>query len=67
MDILLIFGSPDKIKITSPEPKDYLVISGKGLITSLGLKTIGRPKKKKAMHSINNISMEDLSNIIKDF
>ena len=41
------FGSLDKMKITSLEPKDYLVISGKGLVASLGLKTIVKSKKNK--------------------
>ena len=56
------------MKITSSEPKDYLGISGKGLITSLGLKTNIRSKKnKKARYAITNASMKYLSNIIKEF
>ena len=39
------FGSLDKMIITYSEPKDYLGRSGKGLITSLGLKTNVRSKK----------------------
>ena len=39
LDISLKFGSLDKMRIKSSEPKDYLVISGKVLIASLGLKT----------------------------
>ena len=35
LEISLKFGSLEDMKITSSEPKDYLVISGKGLITSL--------------------------------
>ena len=46
LDIYLNFGSMDRIKITSSKPKDYLGRSGKGLITSLGLKTIRSLKKK---------------------
>ena len=30
LDILLKFGSQDKMKIIPPEPKDYSGISGKG-------------------------------------
>ena len=45
LNISLYFGSIDKIKIISSEPKDYLEILGKGLITSLGIKTIIRSKK----------------------
>ena len=56
------------MRITSSEPKYYLVISGKGLITSIGLKTNVRTKNnKKARYTINNVSMKDLSNIIKEF
>ena len=45
LEILFDFGSLDKMKITSSEPKDHLGISGKRLITSLGTKTNLRPKK----------------------
>ena len=45
LDISLDFGSLDKIIITYSEPKDYLGILGKGLITSMGLKTIIRSNK----------------------
>ena len=38
LDILLKFGSVEKMKIKSSESKDNLGISGKGLITSLGPK-----------------------------
>ena len=67
LDILLKFGSLDKMKITSSEQGYYLGISGKGLITSLGLKTIGISKRKKARYAITNVSMEDLSKLIKVF
>ena len=39
LDILLNFGSLDKMTINSSNPKDNLRISGKGLIDSMGLKT----------------------------
>ena len=42
LEISLDFGSLDKMKIPSSEPKQYLGRSGKGLITSLGLNTIRR-------------------------
>ena len=68
MDIFLNFCSLEKIKITSSEPNDYLGISGKGLITYLGLKIIRRSKKKKkARCAITNVSLKDISNIIKKF
>ena len=47
LDISLKFGSLDKMEITYSDTKDYLVRSGKGLITSLVINTIGRSKKKK--------------------
>ena len=68
LDISLNFGSMDKMRITYSYPKDNLVRSGKGLINYLGLKAKSRPKKyKKARYSIGNITMKDLSKIIKDF
>ena len=46
----LKFVNMDKMKIISSKLKYYLGISGKGLITSLGLNTIRRSKNdKKAM------------------
>ena len=47
LDILLNFGSLDKMRITSSNQKYNLGISGKGLITSLGLKSKAGPKKYK--------------------
>ena len=68
LDILLKFGSLDNMRIKSSDPKDYLGISGKGLITSLGIKTNARSKKnKKSRYAITNVSMKDISNIVKDF
>ena len=53
MDISLKFDSLDKIKITSSESKDNLGRSGKGLITSLGLKAKVRTQKyKKAVGNL---------------
>ena len=42
------FGSLEKTRITSSEPKDNLGRSGKGFITSMGLKTNLKSKKKKS-------------------
>ena len=68
LDNSLTFGSLDKTKITYLESKYYLWRSGKGLITLLGLKTIVRSNKKKSYrYAINNVSMEDISKIIKEF
>ena len=66
--ISLKFGSLNKMRITSLEPNDNLVISEKGLITSLGLKDKSMPKKyKKARCAIKNVIKKDLSKIIKEF
>ena len=45
LEIFLKFDSLDKMKITSSESKYNSGISGKGLITSLGLKGKVRPQK----------------------
>ena len=56
------------MKILSSEPKDYLVRSGKGLITSIGLKNIRRSKKtKKSRFVITDVIIKDLSYIIKEY
>ena len=68
LDISLDFGSLDKMKTKILEPKDYLGRSGKGLITSLGLKTTRRSKKiEKARFAITNVSLKGIYNIIKEF
>ena len=64
-DIYLKFGDLDNIKITSPEPKSYLVRPGKGLITSLVLKAIRTIFFiNKAMFAITEFSLKYLSKII---
>ena len=66
--IYVYFGILYKMKIKSSETKYYLGRSGKGLITSMGIKTIRRSKKdKKARYAITNVSLKDISNNIKDF
>ena len=66
LDIFLKYDSLENIKITYLESKDNLGISGKGLLTSLGLKAKARPKKyKKARYAIGNISKNELSKIIR--
>ena len=47
LDISLEFGYLEKIKIISSEPNGYLGRSVKGLITSMGIKTIVRSNKNK--------------------
>ena len=68
LNISLKFDSLENMRITSSEPKDNLVRSGKGLITSLGLKARTRTKKcKNARYFIGNVSKKDLSKIIREF
>ena len=56
------------MKITSSERKYYSGISGKGLINSLGLKTIrSSNKSKKSRYVITNFSLKGISKIIKEF
>ena len=62
------FDSINKIDKTSSESKIKLGRSGKGLVTALALNNKARSKKyKKERYAIGNISMKDLSNIIKEF
>ena len=66
--IPLKFDSLDKMRITSSESKVNLGRSGKGLITSMGLRAKTGPKKyKKSRYSIVNTSNKYPSNIIKEF
>ena len=68
LDIYLNFGSLDKMKITSSDPKGYLGRLGKGLITSLGLRIIRMSKKnKKERYAITNASLKNIYNNIKEF
>ena len=56
------------MKITYSDPKDYLERPGKWLITSLGLRAKARQKNaKKASYAITNVSIRDLSKIIREF
>ena len=62
------FDSLNKMETTSSESRRKLGRSGKGLVTALALKTKARSKKyKKARYAIGNVSIKDLSNIIKEF
>ena len=62
------FDSLENIKITSSGSKDNLGRSGKGLIISMGLKSkVKLHKYKKARYSIGNVSIKDLSKIIREF
>ena len=54
--------------ITSSETKYYLRISGKGVITYLGLNTnLSSKENKKERYAINNVSIKDISKNIKEF
>ena len=62
------FDDLNKMENTSPESKVELEIPGKGLVTSLALKTKAKLKKyKKARYAIENVSMKYLSKKIKEF
>ena len=66
LDISLKFDSLDNMRITSSESKDNQGRSGKGLITSLGIKARTSTKKyKKARYAIGNVSMKELPKIIR--
>ena len=68
LDISLKCDSIDKVKTTSLESKEKFGRSGKGLISSLGLKAKVRPHKyKKSRYAIENVSKKDLSKIIREF
>ena len=62
------FDSLNNMETTSSESKLKLGRSGKRLVTALALKTKEMVEKyKKARYAIGNVSMKDLSNIIKEF
>ena len=62
------FDDQNKMETTSSESKVELERSGKGLVTTLALKTKERSQKyKKARYDIKNVSMKEPSNIIKGF
>ena len=68
LNISVKFDSLNKMKTTSSDSKGKLGRLGKGLVTALALKTKVRSQKyKKARYAIKNVSMKDLSNIIKEF
>ena len=64
LEISLKFDSMDKMKTTSSESKEKLGISGKGLITSLGLKAKVRPHKCKRRGMTSEMSVRM---IFKDY
>ena len=62
------FDDLDNMETTSSESKIEMEGSGKWLVIALDLKTKARSKKyKKARYAIDNVSMKDLSNKIKEF
>ena len=56
LDISLKFESLEKMRITSSDSKDNLLISRKGLITSLGIRSKARPKNAKRKDMPSEIS-----------
>ena len=68
LDISLKFYSLDKMRITYSASKVKLGRSGKGLITSLVLKSKKRPKKyKNSRYAVVNVSKKDHSRFIREF
>ena len=62
------FDSMNKMETTSSESKGKLGRSGKVLVTAMAFKTkVRSPKYKKARYALVNVSMKELSNIIKEF
>ena len=57
LDISLNFGSLDKMRVTSSESKYNFGRSGKGLITSMGIKAKSIPKKYKRQGIPSEISV----------
>ena len=57
----------DKREFTSSESKNYMVIPGKGITTSLGLSTKRSNKKKKSGFVITYITNQYLSKLLKNF
>ena len=57
LDIPLKFDSLDNMRIISSDTKDNLGRSGKGLITSLHIKSKARPKKYKKQGITSGISV----------
>ena len=62
------FDNLDKMETTSSESKVKMEGSEKWLVTALALKTkASSTKYKNARYAIENVSMKDLSNKIKEF
>ena len=68
LDISFKYDNMENMKITSSEPKYYLVSPGKGLITSMGLKAIKRSiNVKNAQFAVTEVRINDIYRIIMDF
>ena len=65
LDILLIFGSLDKMRIINLDPKDDLGRSGKGLITSLGVRST--EKKDMPLKMLLRRTSKRLSTSLKSY
>ena len=67
LNIYFNYSSLENMKITSSEPKCYFGRSEKKFITSLGLKTIIRSKKRsKSRYAITNVSLKNILKVIKE-
>ena len=62
------FDNLERMETTSSESKVKMEVSGKWLVTAQALKTKARSKiYKKVRYAIGNVSMNNLSNKIKEF
>ena len=57
----------DKREFTSSESNDYMGIPGKGMTTSLSLRTKTPNKQQKEKFDINDITNQDFRKFIKKF
>ena len=67
LDVSYNLDCLDKSEVTSSESKDYMVRSGKEMITSVSLSTKRSNKKQKASFSITGITNQDFIKMLKNF
>ena len=67
LDISLEIYCLEKREVNSSESREYMVISGKGLTTSMILRTKSKNKKKKAGIYTTDITNQDFRKFLKEF
>ena len=67
LDISYMLDGTEKRNFTSSQSRYYMGIPGKGLTTSLYIRTKIPNKKNKAWFAIIDINHQDLSNLLKKF